>query len=313
MASAAAEPEPVPAEPGPIPARPRVEIRIVALSAIAVSFVLMFVGLGRKPFWVDEAIAVLPARSILTEGVPRSPFDLNFMAPQLQDGLWDPSAPLYRYSVAAVTAVTGFSETTTRGWSVLLGLLLLLPGDLLFRRIYDAETALVAVAFLAASPPFADLAREARHFTFVACMMAFAFYFLVEAGATGSERSRAWWPVFLTAALLGHAMGYLALPIVAVFLLLSRGRPLWSRRHAWVYVGLVVIYGAIQFKYWNTLPFLHPIACDNQPAGCHPDWRYYLGILHTFMIGGRLDFVPAPSRRPGRRRSPTRSCRSSSW
>jgi uncharacterized membrane protein len=298
MASVAAEQGPVPAEPGPIPARPRFEIRIVALSAVTVSFVLMFVGLGRKPFWVDEAIAVLPARSILTEGVPRNPFDLNFMAPQLQDGLWDPSAPLYRYSVAAVTAVTGFSETTTRGWSVLLGLLLLLPCYLLFRRIYDAETALVAVAFLAASPPFADLAREARHFTFVACTMAFAFYFLVDAAATGSERSRVWWPVFLTAALLGHAMGYLALPIVAVFLLLSRGRPLWSRRHAWVYGGLAVLYGAIELEYWNTLPFLHPVTCDNQPAGCHPHWYYYLGILHTFAIGGRLDFVPgaiAPS------------------
>ena len=298
MASAVAEPEPVPAEPGRVLVPPRVETRIVALSVVAASFVLMFIGLGRKPFWVDEAIAVLPARSILTEGVPRSPFDLNFMAPQLQDGLWDPSAPLYRYSVAAVTAVTGFSETTTRGWSVLLGLVLLLPCYLLFRRIYDPETALVAVAFLAASPPFADLAREARHFTFVACMMAFAFHFLVEAAATGSERSRVLWPVFLTAALLGHATGYLALPIVVVFLLLARGRPIWSRRHAWVYGGLVAVYGAIQLKYWNTLPFLHPIACDNQPAGCHPDWSYYLGILRTFVIGGRLDFVPgalAPS------------------
>ncbi len=318
MAAATAEPAPVPAEPGPMPALPSVELRVVALLAIAVSFVLMFMGLGRKPFWVDEAIAVLPARSILTEGVPRKLFDLNFMAPQIQDGLWDPSAPLYRYSVAAVTAVLGFSETTTRGWSVLLGLLLLLPCYLLFRRLYGAETALLAVAFLAASPPFADLAREARHFTFVACMMAFAFYFLVEAATTGSERSRAWWPVFLTATLLGHATGYLALPIVAAFLLLSRRRPLWSQRHAWVYGdlvvvygalllsrkrplwsrryawvygGLVVVYGAIQFKYWNTLPFLHRVACDTQPAGCHPDWYYYRGTLHTFVIGGPLDFV----------------------
>jgi len=297
MASVPADPEPVAAQAEPIHALPRVEMRIVA--AVAVSFGLMFMGLGRKPFWVDEAIAVLPARSILTEGVPRNPFDLNFMAPQLQDGLWDPSAPLYRYSVAAFTAVTGFSETTTRGWSVLLGLVLLLPCYRLFRRLYGAETALLAVAFLAASPPFADLAREARHFTFVMCMMASTFYFLVEAAVTGSERSRLWWPVFLTATLLGHAMGYLALPIVALFLLLSRRRPLLSRRHVWVYGALVLVYGAIQFKYWNTLPFLHPIACDNQPAGCHPGWRYYLGILRTFLTGGSLEYAPGallPSR-----------------
>jgi len=270
----------------------RVAIRIIAVATVAVSFGLMFMGLGRKPFWVDEAIAVLPARSILAEGVPRTPFDLNFMAPQLQDGLWDPSAPLYRYSVAAVTAVTGFSEATTRGWSVLLGLLTLLPCYLLFRRLYGVETALLAVAFLSASPSFADLAREARHFTFVMCMMAFTFHFLVDAAATGRERSRLWWPVFLTATLLGHAVGYLALPIVALFLLLAPGRPLLSRRYAWVYGVLVLLYGAIQFKYWNTLPFLHPIACDNQPAGCHPGARYYLTIVHAFVIGRPLDFVP---------------------
>lgn len=300
MASATAEPERAPAVPSPLLARSRLEIRIVALSTIAVSFTLMFMGLGRKPFWVDEAIAVLPARSILTEGVPRSPFDLNFMAAQLQDGLWDPSAPLYRYGVAAVTAVIGFSEATTRGWSVLLGLVTLLPCYRLFRRTCGAETALLAVAFLAASPAFADLAREARHFTFVTCMMAFTFYFLVEAAATGSERSRLWWPVFLAATLLGHATGYLALPIVALFVLLSPRRPLLSRRHAWVYGALVLVYGAIQLKYGNTLPFLHPIACDNQPAGCHPGWHYYLGIMHKFLIGAPLDFAPGllpPSRR----------------
>ena len=292
MASATAEPEPAPGAPGKTPALPRVGIRIVALAAVTAGFALMLTGLGRKPFWVDEAIAVLPARSILKAGVPRTSFDLNFMAPQLQDGLWDPSAPLYRYSVAAVTALTGFSETTTRGWSVVLGLLTLLPCYLLFRRVADAETALLAVAFMAASPPFAEVAREARHFTFVMCTMAFTFHFLVEAAVTGRERSRLLWPIFLTATLLGHAVGYLALPIVAVFMLASPRRPLLARRHAKAYGALVLVYGAILLKYWNTLPFLHPIACDNQPAGCHPGVTYYLTMLHTFVTGGPLDFVP---------------------
>jgi 4-amino-4-deoxy-L-arabinose transferase-like glycosyltransferase len=272
--------------------KPEPELLAIALGAIAVSFALMFTGLGGRPFWVDEAIAVLPARSILTEGVPRNPFDLNFMAFQLEDGLWDPSAPLYRYSVAAVAAVFGFSETSTRGWSVALGLVMLAPIYLLFRRLFGGPSALLAVAFVAASPPFADLAREARHFTFVACMMAFTFYFLVDAAATGRERSRALWPVFLVATLLGHAMGYIALPIVGVFLLLSWRQPLLSRRHLWLYGGVLALYAGIQAKYGNTLPFLHSIGCENHIAGCHPEWYYYLGTLANFATGSPLEIAP---------------------
>ena len=66
------------------------EIPALCVSMIAFSFAVMFVHLGTKPFWVDESIAVLPAKSILTTGLPSSPFDLNYMAPQLEDGLWDP-------------------------------------------------------------------------------------------------------------------------------------------------------------------------------------------------------------------------------
>jgi hypothetical protein len=252
----------------------------------------MFMNLGAKPFWVDEAIAVLPARSILGEGVPRNPFDLDFMAFQLEDGIWDPSAPLYRYSVAAVASVVGFSEESTRGWSVVLALLSLLPCYWLFERLDGRRTALLAVSRLAASPHFADVAREARHFAFVGCMMAFTFYFLADAAATGRERSRALWPVFVLATLLGHAIGYLVLPIVLVFALLSWPRPLLSWRYAPLHAVLLAAYAALQVKYGNTLPFLHSIGCHNQPSGCHPEPYYYLGILFAFLTGASLEFVP---------------------
>ncbi|MEO0813571.1 MAG: hypothetical protein AAFY60_11965 [Myxococcota bacterium] len=72
--------------------------------------------LGTTPFWIDEAISTFPAREILTEGVPRSPFDVDFMRFQLKDGVWDLSAPLYRYALSAWIAVAGFSELSVRGF-----------------------------------------------------------------------------------------------------------------------------------------------------------------------------------------------------
>ena len=78
---------------------------------------LSFVNLGVQPFWVDEAGAVMPARSIHWNGLPSAYFDLDYMPWQIQYDLWDPATPLYRYALGAFTAVAGFSETTTRGFS----------------------------------------------------------------------------------------------------------------------------------------------------------------------------------------------------
>ncbi len=270
-------------------------VLFLSLLTIAASFILMSWKLDAQPFWVDEAIAALPARSILSEGVPRNPFDLNFMAPQLQDGLWDPSAPLYRYSLAAVTAIVGFSETTTRGFSVFCALVMLVPSFLLFRRLAGATTALLACALLSAMPHFADFSREARHFTFVGAMMAFTLYFLVDASAPdGRERSRGLWPVFLVATLLGHAIGYLVIPIVLVFVLFAWTRPLLSKRYLPAYLVSTIVYAVIQAKYYDTLPFFHSVNCHNQPAGCHPSPFYYLGVFLTFLNGSDFAYDPSP-------------------
>lgn len=268
---------------------------VFSLATIAASFALMFWNLDAQPFWVDEAIAALPAASILREGVPRNPMDLDFMAPQLQDDLWDPSAPLYRYSLAAVAALLGFSETTTRGFSVFAALVMLVPCFLLFRRLCGATTALLACAFLSAMPHLADFAREARHFTFVGCMMAFTLYFLVDASCPdGRERSRGLWPLFLAATILAHAIGYLVIPIVLVFLLLCWRRPLLSKRYLPVYAIAILVYAAIQVKYYDTLPFFHPVGCHNQPAGCHPSHFYYPGVFLTFLNGADFAYDPSP-------------------
>jgi hypothetical protein len=171
---------------------------------------------------------------------------------------------------------------------------MLVPCFLLFRRLEGATTALLACAFLSAMPHFAVFSREARHFTFVACMMAFTFHFLVDASCSdGRERSRSLWPPFLLATLLGHAIGYLSLPIVAAFLLLAWKRPLFSRRYLPASAFALLVYAAIQAKYYDTLPFFHSVGCHNQPAGCHPSPYYYLGVFLTFLNGA--EFPPDPS------------------
>jgi 4-amino-4-deoxy-L-arabinose transferase-like glycosyltransferase len=253
-------------------------LELACAGVVLASFTFMLANLGRVPFWVDEAVAVIPARNIQTYGLPKSSFDLNFMAPQLKDGLWDPSAPLYRYSVAAFTAVFGFSEATTRFWSVLLGLLLLVPCYGVFRQLLGRAPAALAVATLAALPLFAQECREARHFTFVALMMASTFYFLLQAATREDELPRALWPAFLVATVLGHYVGYLALPVVAVTLAVRRSL-LLSRRYAWLYAGLALVYAAVMWRWGETLPLFHSIGCHNRVEGCEPSRWFYLAQL----------------------------------
>ncbi|MEL6548106.1 MAG: glycosyltransferase family 39 protein, partial [Myxococcota bacterium] len=110
--------------------------------------------LGTTPFWIDEAISTFPAREILTEGVPRSPFDVDFMRFQLKDGVWDLSAPLYRYALSAWIAVAGFSELSVRGFSVLWGGLMVVLAVTLALRIAGGKVAWLTALILLSTPDF---------------------------------------------------------------------------------------------------------------------------------------------------------------
>jgi len=277
--------------------RPHIELEVLCLLIVATSFAFMFRNLGGKPFWADESIAVLPANSILTTWLPKSPFDMNYMAFQLEDGLWDPSAPLYRYSVAAISAVLGFSEATARGWSVFLALLLLVPCHALFRRIYGNAVACIAVALLAALPAFADDGREARHFTFVALMMTGTFLYAVRAQDPEDSRARLLWPIFFTATLLGHYIGYLILPVFGAFVVFTKPKQLFEKRYWPAYTALALLYGAIMAKYGNTLPLLHSIGCHNRRP-CEPNPFYYLQQIVGYFCN--RDTVTASLAQPGR-------------
>lgn len=256
------------------------------LLALAVGFgVLSGVNhLGSKPFWIDESIAVLPAREILIHGVPRSPFDVDFMRFQVSEGVWDPSAPLYRYAVAGFVAIFGFSELTTRGFSLLFGALMVLLTWLFARRTTDGLTAWLSAIVLLTTPDFIELAREARHFSFVGACGLLTYYGLVR--CDGEDRiGPALWPAGLVAAVLGHATGYLIVPVVASYLLLAGWRKHFRRPLIPYYLLLAGLLIAIVVPNAGTLPFFHAIGCENRVAGCHPSPWFYLGAIAVFLTG----------------------------
>jgi 4-amino-4-deoxy-L-arabinose transferase-like glycosyltransferase len=254
----------------------------ICVPLIFVGCVLSFVNVGVSPFWVDESMTVLPARSIQATLLPLSPYDADFMPWQLKHGLWDPATPLYRYSVAGFTALFGFSEATTRGFSVLMGLLWAIPLYALVRKLDGRKTALLVVTFLVTSPTFMIFAREARHFTLLGFMVLCTLYYLYTATEDRADRSRALWVVFLAATLLTQTLGYGILPIVAIFVLVNGPRRFFAWRHLPVYLIVAAVYLSIIAMFWETLPFFHYVGCGNR-SECRPSGWYYVPMLYAFV------------------------------
>ncbi len=254
--------------------------------AMALGALLPFVNLDAAPFWVDEAIAALPAERIHHEGMPRSPFDLDFMPWQLRDGVWDPATPLYRYALAGYTALVGFSTWTARSFSVLAGVVAALPLFLLARRLHGPRVALLAVSFFLLSPTFAVFAREARHPTFVILLSLGCLYFLHVSAVEPPERAgRA--PLlafgFGVATLLSQTLGYALLPVAGLYVALNGPRRFLPRAQLPGFLLLAAVYLAIVLPFAGTLPFFHEVSCTNRAAGCQPSATYYVGVLNQFL------------------------------
>lgn len=245
---------------------------------------LMLVNIGAAPFWVDEAIAALPAEQIHHTGLPKTSFDLDFLPWQLKYELWDPATPLYRYCLAAFTAFTGFSDSTARAFSVLMGALLAVPLFLLVRRVFDDFTALLSVTFIEASPTFMFHAREARHFTFVILLVTCTLYFVHRAQRDPQDLSTAWWFVCLIAALLAQTLAYLVLYVAGFYILFNGGpRRFFAVRYWPFYLAAGGVYSVTMAVFWHTLPLFNPTGCFNHTAGCHPSFFYYFIPLSEFL------------------------------
>jgi 4-amino-4-deoxy-L-arabinose transferase-like glycosyltransferase len=269
----------------------------VCLLLIVVAAPVPFINLGALPFWADESIAVLPAHNIHADLLPTSPYDLDYMPWQLKWGLWDPATPLYRYTVAGFTALTGFSEGTARAFSVLMGLCTTIPFYALVRKLYGRRTALLAVTFLVTSSTFMLFAREARHFTFLMFLIVSTFYYLYTATEGRDDASRALWVVFLAAALLAQTLGYGILPVVGLYVLLNGPSRFLAWRFAPVYALVAAVYLAVIIPFWTTLPFFHDVSCSTRPE-CHPSVWYYPIALLAFVAPMTVPLEEAPELGP---------------
>lgn len=230
-------------------------IRYIFIILIFCSLVILLIHLGSKPFWIDESITVMPSAKILETGVPYVSFDCNFMPWQIKNNIWDPATPLYRYALSFFIRLFGLSEFSARLFSVICGLLLIYTCYVLFRIIYGEKIALISVTLISTSAVFIKYAREARYFTFLMLFVVLTLYFLYRAINSSDKKSRLLWPFFMLMAILTHSIGFLVIPVVAVYLLLNIKRIHFKKYDYIIFIIIFIGYFPIFLRFYDTLPF----------------------------------------------------------
>jgi hypothetical protein len=273
---------------------PRKELLPLLLLIAGVGFYLVTSSwhLNCLPFWIDEAIAIFPARAVAEKGLPYGNFDLEYMPWQVQEGLWDPATPLYRYLLGGWFSLWGFNEITARGFSILFGALTLIILYLWIRSLLSPFWAGALVLLCALSPTYISFSREARHFTLLLFLGTLTLFTLDRALQSGRPQTFLLSAIFLVLTLLTQTMGVLYGAVYGVFLLFlflfEKKIPPLRRREGVALLILLVAFTLHTLVYLPSLPFLHPINCTTRPFDCRPDPLYYLKVLPILLSGDSL-------------------------
>jgi 4-amino-4-deoxy-L-arabinose transferase-like glycosyltransferase len=163
----------------------------------------------------------------------------DFVTPRFNDLKYFEKPPLQYWATAAVYALFGLTEWTSRAWSVGLAFACLPLVFVWVRRLYGDTAALTAVAALGVSPYFLvighlNLLDAAFTFWLTAAVLAFT---LAQSAPPGGTVERRWmlaaWALAALAVLSkGIVVGVLAGSALVLYTLLERDAQVWRRLHA---------------------------------------------------------------------------------
>lgn len=164
----------------------------LTLAAIIGLFSILVIGnMTRWSIWFDEAFSAYLMRFNIVEITGFTAADVH--------------PPLYYWLLKGWTSIFGVTEIGVRSMSLLFAIIAIVGVFVLVRRLLnDTSIALLASLGLAISPIIIRFAHEARMYTLVLAIVAWATYALVRATETGAKK---WWvgyALLLTAGMLTH-------------------------------------------------------------------------------------------------------------
>jgi 4-amino-4-deoxy-L-arabinose transferase-like glycosyltransferase len=186
----------------------------------------------------------------------------DFITPRFNDLKYFEKPPLQYWATAAVYALFGLTEWTSRAWAVGLGFACL---PLIFawvRRLYGEDAALTALAALGVSPFFLvighlNLLDAAFTFWLTAAVLAFTLAQAAPPGGAAERRGMlaAWALAALAVLSKGIVVGVLAGSALVLYTLLERDARTWRRLHPGAGLTLFALIAAPWFLLvWHRNP-----------------------------------------------------------
>ncbi len=195
--------------------------RWLLLALLVLAFTLRLYKLNAQSLWYDEAVTA----QVVQQGLPEL---ARWTADDIQP-------PLYYVVLSAWTRLAGVSEWALRFPSAWFGLLMVVLGYAMGRRLFGRIAGLFTALLATTHPLWVYYSQEARMYTLLSALGMLAGYALLRVGASARHRQigsspdnqtayannkmRAWW--WLIFALAGVAMLYTH--YFAAFLLLAFG------------------------------------------------------------------------------------------
>ncbi len=200
----------------------------------------------------------------------------------------DVHPPLYYWLVKAWTSMWGTSELAFRSFSMVCGIVAIVLGFILLRKLFGARAAAIGAWLMALSPMLVRYGEEARMYTLVTAIVFGATYVLVRATETNARKYWIWYGVLIAVGMWTHyfaALAWLAHWVwrtAALCIDGAKGRQLrkrfFSKQWIWTHVfaiGIFVVWlpfmlrqlGIIQMGFW--IP----------PVSAHTFTNYFTNIL----------------------------------
>jgi mannosyltransferase len=155
-------------------------VQPLAIPVIAFAFAVRLLGLERLPLWWDEGTSLFAARLSLAELSVTKDFALDL------------HPPVYYVMLGAWCQVAGCGVFSARLFSVLVGVLAVALTAAVARQVFGTRAAVVAAAFVAATPMQVHYSQEIRMYSMVTAIGALTMFVAMKhlGSLTGDHLSR---------------------------------------------------------------------------------------------------------------------------
>jgi 4-amino-4-deoxy-L-arabinose transferase-like glycosyltransferase len=275
--------------------------------------------IGHQAAWADEALAIdvahAPLKSMISFFIVEGSLGPCCLKPayyQLGNASrnpWEWNPPIYHYALHEWFRMIGYGVWESRLLSALAGILCLPLVFLIARRLYDANTALLATLFMALSQLAVRYSQETRPYELASVFFLATVYFYLVATDQQSLAAWCWCTAFAVLTAGTHYFAAIGIVALAAYLVIYRRvRPV-----PWKWIAGSTVAGLLALTPWILLvrgSQVHTATSSDLPRW----WRAGAGTIFqcindfnngklagfedsaprwTFVVGGLLFSLPA--------------------